>query len=81
VFKLIFRTITLLVFLVFLCIGLAIWKGGEPFRWIGDKLITAGRTINDFGNFIDDIIAGGKTLQKNYKQIKEIIDQEHRRGD
>ena len=75
-FKLIFRTITLLVFLVILSIGLAIWKGGEPFRWVGDKLITAGRTMNDFGDFIDDVIRGSKAIQKNYKQIKEIIDQE-----
>lgn len=72
-FKLIFRTITLIMFLLFISIGLALWKGGEPFRWIGEGTVIIGRTISGFGDFVDDVIKGSDIVQETYEQLKENV--------
>lgn len=75
-FKLFFKTITLILFLVVLILGLSIWKGGEPFRWIGDGTQAIGRSVSEFGDFVDDVISGGKELRKNYDKLKEVLTHE-----
>jgi hypothetical protein len=75
-FRLIFRTISLFMFLLILVIGLALWKGGEPFRWFGEGLVQIGRDVTKFGDVVDEIIDGGKKISRNYDKIKEIIDSE-----
>ena len=73
-FKMIFRTITIIVFLIFLIIGVALWKGGEPFRWVGEGLETIGEKVSDVGDLIDEMIDGGKQVKKSYEELKEVID-------
>ena len=73
-FKIIFRTITIIVFLIFLIIGIALWKGGEPFRWVGEGLETIGEKVSDVGDLIDEMIDGGKQVKTSYKELKEVID-------
>lgn len=73
-FKLIFRTITVIVFLILLTIGLAFWKGGEPFRAAGDGLVTLGDKISDVGDLIDEMFEGGEKVKKSYDELKEVID-------
>ena len=72
-FKFIFKGITLFFFLIFLMVSLAIWKGGEPFRWLGDGMVIMGRTITDFGDSVDEFIKGSKEVTENVKKIKEVI--------
>ena len=69
-FKFIFRVMTVSVFLVFLTIGLVIWKGGEPFKVWGRGLVIVGETISDFGDFVDDFIGNSKKIQK----IKDVVE-------
>jgi hypothetical protein len=61
------------MFLLFLIIGLAFWKGGDPFRIAGDVIGDAGKTITRFGDFVDDIKRGGKKVEQTYNQLKENI--------
>jgi|MudIll2142460700_1097286.scaffolds.fasta_scaffold1384254_1 hypothetical protein len=75
-FKLIFRTIFIVVFVIFLSIGTAVWKGGGPFRWLGEKTVTIGKSIQRFGDYIDDVKAGGHKIKKTYNEIKETISPE-----
>jgi hypothetical protein len=72
-FKFIFRVITISLFLVFLTIGLAIWKGGEPFRWCGEGLVMIGKTVSNFGDVVDELVDGGKKIQKSYDRLKDVI--------
>jgi hypothetical protein len=72
-FKLIFRTIVIIVFAIFLLIGIAVWKGGAPFRWIGEKTVTAGKVIEKIGDYIDDIKAGSQKVKKTYEEIKDTV--------
>ena len=72
-FKFIFRSITLMIFLLFLIIGLALWKGGDPFRGIGQGVRDAGNVISKFGDLVDDIKTGSKKVHKTYDQIKNTI--------
>jgi hypothetical protein len=72
-FKFIFRTITLIMFLLFLTIGLAFWKGGDPFRIAGEGIADAGKTISRFGDFVDNVKKGGKKVHTTYDQLKETI--------
>ncbi len=72
-FKLFFRLISITLFLIFFTVGLSLWKGGEPFRWIGEGTQTIGKSISEFGDFVDDVIAGGKELEGNYNKLKDII--------
>ncbi len=75
-FKLIFRTIVIILFLVFLTIALATWKGGEPFRMLGEGTVIVGKKISEFGDFVDDIIKGTKGMKKSYDKFKDVIDSE-----
>ena len=72
-FKFIFRTITLIMFLLFLIIGLAVWKGGDPFRSMGQGIIVAGDVVSKFGDLVDDIKHGGEKVHKTYDQLKDTI--------
>lgn len=72
-FKIIFKGITLIFFLVFLAVSLAFWKGGEPFRWMGDGLVIMGREISSFGDRVDEFISGSKEVKENYEKIKKVI--------
>ena len=73
-FKLIFRTITIFLFLIFVTIGLAIWKGGEPFRWVGDGMVEIGEKVSDVGDLVDEMIDGGSQVKKSYNELKEVMD-------
>jgi len=72
-FKLIFRTITVIVFLIVLIAALAFWKGGKPFRWLGEKTESAGSAIVQFGDMIDDLKGKKDEVKKSYKEIKETL--------
>lgn len=72
-FKLIFRTVIIIVFVTFVSMGLAVWKGGEPFRWIGEKAINTGRTIQRFGDYIDGVRNRSQQIKKTYDAIKETL--------
>ena len=72
-FKLIFRTITLIMFLLFLIIGLAVWKGGDPFRSIGQGITETGNVVSKFGDLVDDIKTGGEKVHNTYDQLKDTI--------
>lgn len=80
-FKLIFRTVIIIVFLIFLVVGVAMWKGGEPFRYFGEGVIVVGKSIVKFGDSVDEFISGGKRLRKNYDKIKDIINSEDEEGE
>ncbi len=73
-FKLIFKFITITMFLVFMTIGLVLWKGGEPFKWLGKNIVIIGESVTDFGGFVDNVLAGGKKISKNYDKLKDVID-------
>ena len=73
-FKLIFRAITIFLFLIFVTIGLAIWKGGEPFRWVGDGMVEIGEKVSDVGDLVDEMIDGGSQVKKSYNELKEVMD-------
>ena len=61
------------MFLIILIIGLAFWKGGDPFRKAGEVIEDAGKTIERFGDFVDDVKRGGKKVEKTYNQLKDTI--------
>ena len=58
---------------MFLSIGIAVWKGGAPFRWVGEKTVAAGRIIQKIGDYVDDIKAGSQKVKKTYKEIKGTV--------
>lgn len=78
-FKLFFRTITFILFVFFLTIGIAVWKGGQPFRWLGGGLVTVGRNVSNFGEFVDDVIAGGKTMRQGIEKFRDAADADKRK--
>ena len=72
-FKIIFRTITIIVFIVILIAALAFWKGGKPFRWLGKKTESVGVVIGQFGDMIDNLKGKKNEVKKTYKEIKETL--------
>jgi len=72
-FKIIFRTITIIVFLVILIAALAVWQGGKPFRWLGKKTESVGTAIVQFGDMIDDLKGKKNEVKKTYKEMKETL--------
>jgi hypothetical protein len=46
-FKLIGKVIGIIIILAIIFIALALWQGGEPFRWIGNKSEQAGEVIRE----------------------------------
>jgi len=61
------------MFLLFLIVGLAVWKGGDPFRAIGQRITVAGDVVSKFGDLVDDIRQGGEKINKTYDQLKDTI--------
>lgn len=72
-FKLIFRTITIIVFSVILIAVLAVWQGGRPFRWLGNKTESVGNAIVQFGDMIDDLKGKKEEVKRTYKEIKDTL--------
>ena len=75
-FKLIFKFITVTMFIFFLIIGLAVWKGGEPFRILGEGTIAIGYEISKFADFVDELVKDSKAVKKTYKKIKDAVGSE-----
>ncbi len=73
-FKLIFKFMTIVIFLVFLVIGLSLWKGGEPFRIFGDGLVAIGNETKKFGDFVDGVVKGSNEVKKTYKKFQNVVD-------
>lgn len=72
--KLIFKTILAGIILIAIIIALTVWKGGEPFRWAGDKTEKIGRLIGKFGDLIDGIKEGKKKAGETLDKFKDAID-------
>lgn len=70
-FKLIFKFMIITIFMVFLIIGLSLWKGGEPFRIFGEGLVAIGNETKRFGDFVDEVVKGSKKLQKVIDSAEE----------
>ena len=79
-FKLIFRTVIITVFLIFLSVALAIWKGGEPFRYFGEGVMVVGKSIMKFGDLVDDFVSGSKKIHKNYNDLKGVISNDDKKA-
>ncbi len=73
-FRLIFRTILIIFILSVVTAVLAVWKGGEPFRWLGEKVAVTGRAIESFGDTIDVVKKGSGKIKKKIKELKEDLD-------
>ncbi len=73
-FKLISRIISLIMFLIIVIAALAFWKGGEPFRVLGEGMVIAGEEIQIFGNLIDEMKEGGEKVGEQLKEMKETLD-------
>jgi len=72
-FKLIFRTMVVVLFVIFLSIGFAVWKGGAPFRWLGAKTIAVGTVIQEIGDYIDNVKGSGRKVRKTFDEIKDTV--------
>jgi len=72
-FRLVFRITALLSILMVLLIGVAIWKGGEPFRWLGRKTVAIGREMTDLGDMIDSLKGKKRRVEKIYKDLNQVI--------
>ncbi|MBI5666342.1 MAG: hypothetical protein HZC49_14830 [Nitrospirae bacterium] len=72
-FKLIFRTVIIVVFLIFVTVALGLWKGGEPFRYFGEGVTVVGKSIIGFGDFVDEFKSGNNKYRKKYDKVKDII--------
>ena len=73
-FKFIFRTILIIFILFVVTVVLAVWKGGEPFRWTGEKIAIAGRAVEKFGDAIDGIKKDSGKIKKKIMELKENLD-------
>ena len=62
------------IFLFCLTIGLAIWKGGEPFRVMGEGLIIMGQKMSQFGDVVDEVVKGSDEVKRTYKKFRNVID-------
>lgn len=80
-FKLIFRMMFLAIFLVFISAALAIWKGGEPFRYFGEGVIVVGQSIEKFGDFVDEFVSGSDKLRRKYDKLKDIIKDDDKKAE
>ena len=71
--KLIFKTILIIFILIIMTVVLAVWKGGEPFRWVGDKVVVTGKAIEKFGDAVDGIKKGSGKIKKKMSELKEYL--------
>ncbi|VAX33206.1 hypothetical protein MNBD_NITROSPIRAE02-867 [hydrothermal vent metagenome] len=67
-FKLIRRIICLAIIAVVTFMVIAILKGGEPFRWFGQKSEEAGQLIQEKS---DELAEKADNLQSTKKKLKE----------
>ena len=63
----------IVVFVIFLSIGLAVWKGGAPFKWLGAKTIAVGIVIERIGDYIDNVKDSGRKVKKTIDEIKDTV--------
>ncbi|MBI4839423.1 MAG: hypothetical protein HY806_09870 [Nitrospirae bacterium] len=69
-FKFIFRTIAVFVILIVAVVALAIWKGGDGFRWVGGKTESAGRAVGEKAEKALEGMKEGMDFKKDKEQGK-----------
>ncbi|NOZ24571.1 MAG: hypothetical protein GXO94_00535 [Nitrospirae bacterium] len=67
-FKLIRRLICISVIAVAAFVVIALLKGGEPFKWFGEKSEEAGKLIHEKS---DELAEKADELQRTKKKLKE----------
>ncbi|VAX31688.1 hypothetical protein MNBD_NITROSPIRAE03-1120 [hydrothermal vent metagenome] len=67
-FKLIKRFICLAIIAVVAFIVIAVLKGGEPFKWVGQKSEEAGKLIQEKSN---ELAERADEIQKTKEKLKE----------
>ncbi len=67
-FKLIRRIICLAIIAVAAFVVIAVLKGGEPFKWFGQKSEEAGKLIQEKSN---ELAEKADELQRTKKKLKE----------
>ncbi len=73
-FKLIFKFMVISIFLFCLIVGLAVWKGGEPFRVFGEGMIIMGQEISEFGDFVDEVVNGSNKVKRTIEKLSDVVD-------
>ncbi len=73
-FKLIFKFMIITIFMVFLIIGLSLWKGGEPFRIFGEGLVAVGNETKRFGDFVDKVVKGSNVVKETIDKFQNAND-------
>lgn len=74
IFKFIFKLISLITFFILAIVAVAVWKGGEPFRWVGEGTVIIGKAIIKFGDTVDEIKKGGEKVGEHLIEMKETMD-------
>ena len=67
--KFIFKSMSLLTGLIVILSALILWRGGQDFRWAGEKTEQLGRGLADFGEFADNALE----LRKKFTDTPEQI--------
>ena len=70
----------LIMVLIIATVALAVWKGGEAFWWIGEKVETAGKSIRKFGDTVEGFKKGEKKVADKLLEIKENFDSIRKRN-
>lgn len=73
-FKLLFRTISVITFITLLLVAVAIWKGGAPFRAAGERTIALGTAIVQLADLIDDVLDRKEEVHESVKQLRETLE-------
>jgi uncharacterized membrane protein len=75
--KLIFKLIGLFFLVVIIFLALSLWKGGDPFRWFGNKSEQAGEILKekseDLGKEADKIKKRTDSMRDTTNKVTEGI--------
>lgn len=71
-FKMVKRIIGIILIIAIIFIALALWRGGEPFKWFGKKSENAGKIIREKSKAVGE---EADRIKEKKEHIKEVTEQ------
>lgn len=68
-----FKVLAVVMLFIFLLVAVAVWKGGAPFRAVGETTVVIGTAIVQVGDLIDELMGRKEEVKESVRHITETF--------
>jgi hypothetical protein len=68
-----FKVLAVVMMFILLLVAVAVWKGGAPFRAVGETTVAIGTAIVQIGDLVDELMGRKEEVKESIRHITETF--------